>query len=91
VLKLKKEKLLYPSIIYITFLSSARVLLPSQESRTVNRENAFSLVTSLHSEIELNSFLGIVVRYLLVFVDVAFYKTGPVPLLLQECYVKWRI
>jgi hypothetical protein len=57
----------------------------------VNRENAFSLVTSLHSEIELNSFLGIVVRYLLGFVDVAFYKTGPVPLLLQECYVKWRI
>jgi hypothetical protein len=52
----------------------------------VNRENTHSLVTFPLIQIELKSFLGIVGRYLLVFVDVAFYRTESVSLV-QECYV----
>jgi hypothetical protein len=59
----------------ITFLSTARrVPLSFQESRVVNRENTYNLVTSPLIQIELKSFLGFVERYLLVFVDVAIYK-----------------
>jgi hypothetical protein len=73
-------------ILCITFLSnSGGVLLPFQESRVVNRENAHSLITSLLIQIELKSFPGIVGRYLLVFASVAFYMTGSV-LLVQKCY-----
>jgi hypothetical protein len=64
----------------ITFLSSARVLLPFQESRAVNKKNTHSLITSPLTQIELKSFAGIMGRYLLVLVDVSFYKTGSVPL-----------
>ena len=48
------------------------VLLPSQESRAVNRENTHSLVSSPLTQIELKSFSGIVERYFLVFADVTF-------------------
>jgi hypothetical protein len=55
------------------------ILLPSQESRVVNRENTHSLVTSPLTQIKLKSFPCIMRRYLLVFIDVAFYRTGLVP------------
>jgi hypothetical protein len=70
--------------LYITFLSNVgRVLLPSQESRVVNRENTHSLVTSPLTQIEVKSFLGIIGRYFLVFANVTFYWTKSI----QECYL----
>jgi hypothetical protein len=64
--------------IYITFLSNVEgIPLPFQEYRATNRENTYNLVTSPLTQIELKSFLGIVGRYLLVFVDVAFYRLIP--------------
>jgi hypothetical protein len=55
------------------------VLLPFQESRAVNRENTHGLVTSPLIQIELKSFPGIVWKYFLVFLNVAFYSTWSVP------------
>jgi hypothetical protein len=52
--------------------------LPFQESRVVNRKNTNSLITTPFTQNEVKSFLGIVGRYLLVFIDVAFYKTGSI-------------
>jgi hypothetical protein len=52
--------------------------LPFQESRVVNRDNTHCLVISPLTQIELKSFPSIVGRYLLVFVDVAFYRKGSV-------------
>jgi hypothetical protein len=64
----------------ITFLSSVGgVLLPSQKSMIVNRENTNSLVTSPFTKIEFKSFPGIIGRYLLVFADVPFYMTRSIP------------
>jgi hypothetical protein len=64
----------------ITFLSSVgRVPLPFQEARAVNMKNTYNIITSLLTQIELKSFPSIVGRYLLVFADVAFYKTGSIP------------
>jgi hypothetical protein len=51
----------------------------------MNRKNTHSLVTSTHSHIEFKSFPGIMERYLLVFVNVPFYKTGSISPF-QECY-----
>jgi hypothetical protein len=53
--------------------------LPFQELRAINRENTHSLITSPLTQIEYKSFPGIVERYLLVFVDVAFYRIGSIP------------
>ena len=61
----------------ITFLSNARrVPLHFQESRAMNRKKTYNIVISILTQIELKSFLGIMGRYLLIFVDVAFYRTG---------------
>jgi hypothetical protein len=68
------------STTYITFLSGAKgVLLPFQESRAVNRENTHSLVTSPFTQIEFKSFSSIMGKDLLIFADVAFYRTRSVP------------
>jgi hypothetical protein len=75
----------------ITFFSNdGRVPLPFQESRVVNRENTYNLVTSPLIQIELKSFPGIVGRYLLVSFDMAFYKTWLVPPCLRMLCDMWH-
>jgi hypothetical protein len=54
-------------------LEQCWVLLPFYKSKATNKENTHSLVT----QIEFKSFLSIVGRYLLVFVDVALEGSSP--------------